>query len=620
MSAISFFNREIPSSDDSPDSMSDFIVSDEEEIPVRPSKRSRPLRHPTLKRGVDGLIQMNTQERTIFGRDSEVTQILSLVLQGPEGMRPLLLGPRGIGKCSIVEKAMGHPRLKDRKIYLFDCCEEVAKQTDESFLSSLKQKMEEIVHFFYEAPNRSYILYLRHIEKLVQLDHFSEYMHTFLTKPLVVIGSIDTIGNEEKIEKAVSFLGQYNFFPITVKESSVEVVQQIISERLEAMPTVAYTKEGKELGVRLAAKHFSFQPLPNRALHLLQECAVWHSLQEQTPRRRALTPIQVARFFSERTGIRADELRDDSLFNAERFVNRLSEKIVGQDYAIRKVASRIASAKMGVLDPKRPWGAFLFVGHTGVGKTELAKQLSEELFHNEGNLIVLDGSEYIESHTVSSLLGSPSGYADHDSEGKLTGPLLENPYQVVLFDEVEKAHDDVIKLFLQVFDHGWLTDRQGKKADCTKAIFIMTSNLGSESLLEASEEEQSNPKKIISLIKPNLIKKLSQELCGRFSKIVPFIPINRENFYKLAEVQLKRKKGYLKTQSKIDLEWTQEVVYHLSNLSVDLEFGARYFCRQVDKKVEKAIKEAFLYHNQRIEGKVTLTLKTEEGKEKVSAL
>lgn len=668
MSVQSFFNAggtSIGGGFDSPDSLDDFIVpddvveymdDDEEKMDLSSSEEKRPYRfrkstiatssskrkrriessdeekderhRPKRRRAarenersfewkVECLTQMGRVDSLIVGRELEARQVTAMLQQPLGGMRPLLLGPRGIGKASIIEKVAKQylsstGGLDKRKIYCLDCGELIAQNMSDNLTEEVGHQLMLVMERVFKRGDASSILYLRDIEKLLALDTISEYVQSVLRKPVHVIASISEDAKEEKTAKAIEVLARYNFSQMYIKESPIEEVKEIVSEQLKRAPSSAkikYTEAGVDLGVRLAGKHFTGRPMPIRALNVIQECANMAFLREGDEVE--INEEEVAHFVSMKKGIPADDLLDHSIFNEKRFVERLSKQIVGQEHAIQVVGERVATWKMGLLSPHKPWGVFLFVGPTGVGKTELAKQLAKQLFHNEENLIILDGSEYKEDHTASNLVGAPRGYEGHDSGGMLTGPLLDNPYQVVLFDEFEKAHDDVRKLFLQVFDQGRLTDRRGKVADCTKALFIMTSNLGSKELFGADLDRDLDPSSLISEVTPILVEHLSPELCGRFTGIVPFQPIRAEILPQLVEVQLLRKKEILAAQTAIDLCWTQELVEHLTHVDVDLRFGARIFCNTVNEVVERVLKEAYTSRAQRLSGKVELTVSSE---------
>ncbi len=624
MSVHNYFNYGTRSVDsESEGSLADFIVPDEEMLDSESEEERYPLRSRPQKRArVEESVMPRTAyffevegKSSIIGREAEAKNILGMLQQPAAGMRPLLLGPRGIGKRSIVEKTAhlfrtvyNHAPWQGRKIYCLDCAGLIADKSGENSVDKVSRHFKWLLEQAMGVAPQP-VIYLRSIEKLLQMEGLSECVQMILEKPYSFIASIAEDIHEEKISKVISQLAQYNFFSMPIKESPLEDVKAIVKRDLNIVGA-HFSEEGIDLAVRLAAKHFTQRPLPVRAFNVIQECAS-AALMNQNAVPVEITTEGVAAFVSSKTGIPPEDLLDDSIFNEERFVNRLKDQIVGQEYAIKVVGERIAGWKMGLLNPHKPWGVFLFVGPTGVGKTELAKQLAKQLFHNEGNVIILDGSEYKEEHTASNLVGAPRGYEGHDSGGMLTGPLIENPYQVVLFDEFEKAHDDVRKLFLQVFDQGRLTDRRGKIADCTKAIFIMTSNLGAQELFEGQQEVYNNPQQLTQRLKPILVDHLSPEMCGRLTAIVPFLPIRQEHLHKLAEVQLLRKRENLLKQTQIDLHWTPALVDHLTKIQVDLRFGARQFCDKVNEAIEKVLKDAMTQNHQRLKGKVTLSINAE---------
>ncbi|MFQ5729148.1 MAG: AAA family ATPase, partial [Waddliaceae bacterium] len=368
--------------------------------------------------------------------------------------------------------------------------------------------------------------------------------------------------------------------------------------------------------VRLAGKYVHTRPFPFKAINLIQESANRVLLQRLSIPGEVgeiqITPADIVQVVSTKTKIPPEDLMEDSLFNERRFVERLREQIVGQDVAIETVCQRVAGYKMGLLDPNKPWGVFLFVGPTGVGKTELAKNLAKLLFNDEKSLICIDGSEYKESHTLSNLIGSPLGYEGHDTGGLLTEPLLKNPHQIVLLDEFEKFHEDVRRLFLQVFDRGTLTDRRGKSVDCTHALFIMTSNIGSDKLFELCQHGELNVDEVGQVLKPILVESLSAELCNRFTGVVPFQPLKKEHLPDVVVVQLNRIKERLASQAHINLVWTPELVRHFVEMDVDLSFGMRDFCRHVDSEVVRVLKNAGCLNDRRLQGKVTLTFKDDQ--------
>lgn len=563
----------------------------------------------------------------IIGRDDETRRILSMIMQPSGGVRPLLLGPAGIGKYSIVKKVAmamktmlkSHP-LGNRKIYCLDCNELLADSVAENVIEIVGDKLREIIETTARNSKSVPIFYFRNIEKILHLDHVTEYLQSVLKKQYPFIASISEDAKSETVIKAQEILAKYNFYSYPIEESPIDDVQVIVKNHLNRHrlhPNLVFTEEAINLGVRLAVKYEHSQPFPIKGINLIQECANNIMLRQvfsgMEVDKMVITPKEIAEVVSLKTKVPAVDLMDNSVFNQERFEVRLKGRIVGQNHAIKIVSNKVAIHKMKLADPKKPWGVFLFVGPTGVGKTELAKCLAKLLFEDESNLITINGSEYKEDHTVSNLIGSPKGYEGNESGGLLTEPLLKNPHQVVLLDEFEKAHTDVQRLFLQVFDGGPLIDRRGKRVNCSHALFIMTSNVGSEMLSEAASKGGMSPESVIQSLIPLLKKEFSPELVGRFKRgIVPFQPLTKELMPGVAEVKLRSINERLLIEAEIDLSWTPELIQHFVNTDVDLGFGMREFCNMIDDTVINIIKDAIIQSEQRITGKLELTYQSDK--------
>lgn len=285
----------------------------------------------------------------------------------------------------------------------------------------------------------------------------------------------------------------------------------------------------------------------------------------------------------------------------------IGKSVVGQPFAIRTVSEAIRRARSGLSDPNRPIGAFLFVGPTGVGKTELAKALARELFDQEEAIIRLDMSEYMEKHSVSKLIGSPPGYVGYDEGGAFTQALRERPYSVVLLDEVEKAHMDVFNILLQVFDDGRITDSKGRTINCKNALFIMTSNLGSAALLEALKKKPSmDTEAILKVLEPELSSHFRPEFLNRLDEIIPFLPLEKKDMESIVELQLKRTTQLLEDKD-IELSWEGKVLHFLSDRGYDPAFGARPLKRLIQKEVVNLLADSLLANRVQPGSKQTLS-------------
>jgi len=264
--------------------------------------------------------------------------------------------------------------------------------------------------------------------------------------------------------------------------------------------------------------------------------------------------------------------------------DRLRQRVVGQDSAIESISNAIRRARAGLQDPNRPIGSFIFLGPTGVGKTELARALAEFLFDDERAMVRLDMSEYMEKHTVSRLIGAPPGYVGYEEGGQLTEAVRRKPYTVVLLDEIEKAHDDVFNILLQIMDEGRLTDGHGRTVDFKNAVLIMTSNLGSQSLQSfAGDIEEAE-----RLVMDALRARFHPEFLNRVDEILIFNPLSREDIRKIVDIQVSLLEKRLTTR-KIELDLDDEAKDFLADKGFDPVYGARPLKRVIQRDVQDAL-------------------------------
>jgi ATP-dependent Clp protease ATP-binding subunit ClpB len=270
--------------------------------------------------------------------------------------------------------------------------------------------------------------------------------------------------------------------------------------------------------------------------------------------------------------------------------DELHKRVIGQDEAVKAVASAVRRSRAGLSDPKRPTGVFLFVGPTGVGKTELAKALAELLFDDEQMLVRIDMSEYMEKHAVSRLVGAPPGYVGYDEGGQLTEAVRRRPYSVVLFDEIEKAHPDVFNILLQVFDDGRLTDGQGRTVDFRNTVLIMTSNVGSAMLAEQLTGTDADLKRNIQA---ELRQQFRPEFLNRIDAIVPFQRLGAKELGAIVEVQLGQLRQRLAAR-RITLELTPEALQKLADEGFDPVYGARPLKRVLQSELADPLAQRIL--------------------------
>ncbi len=323
--------------------------------------------------------------------------------------------------------------------------------------------------------------------------------------------------------------------------------------------------------------------------------------------REVVTEDEIAEIVAAWTGIPVARLQEGEREKLLKLDEILHERVVGQDEAVQLVADAVIRARSGIRDPRRPIGSFIFLGPTGVGKTELAKTLASALFDSEDNMVRLDMSEYQERHTVSRLIGAPPGYVGYDEGGQLTEAVRRKPYSVVLFDEIEKAHADVFNTLLQVLDDGRITDSQGRQVDFRNTVIIMTSNIGSQHLLDGVTADGE--------IKPDARERVMAELRGHFrpeflnrvDDIVLFSPLTLPQIEYIVELQLTDLRNRL-SERQIHLEITPEARRLIAEHGFDPVYGARPLRRYIAHEVETKIGRALLRGEIKPDGTISVTV------------
>ena len=296
---------------------------------------------------------------------------------------------------------------------------------------------------------------------------------------------------------------------------------------------------------------------------------------------------EIAAVVSRWTGIPVSRLLEGETDKLLKLEDLLHQRVVGQEAGVRAVADAVLRARSGIKDPNRPIGSFLFLGPTGVGKTELARALSAILFDDEGNLVRIDMSEYMEKHTVARLIGAPPGYIGYEEGGQLTEAVRRRPFSVILFDEIEKAHHDVFNVLLQVLDDGRLTDSQGRTVDFKNTVLIMTSNIGSPHILEAQQCGASY-EEVRTVVMGELRQHFRPEFLNRVDEIVVFHPLGAEQLVKIVEIQLERLRNRL-TERRMTMALSPEALRHLGERGYDPVYGARPLKRLIQQELETPI-------------------------------
>ncbi len=490
-----------------------------------------------------------------------------------------------------------------------------------------------------------------------------------ILKPLLARGEIQLIGattlNEYRkyIEKDSAL--ERRFSPVTVDEPTEAETLEIlkgIRDKYEAHHNVKITDEAINSAVSLSVRYINDRYLPDKAIDLIDEAASrarlktytepdsLKKLQEQIEEKRKdkeeavrnqkfekaatlrdeekslkekfekeeakwknkntksvtnITEENIAEVVSNWTGIPAKKITEDENKKLKNLEKSLHERVIGQDEAVEAVAKAIRRGRVGLKDPKRPIGSFLFLGPTGVGKTELSKALAESLFGDENAMIRVDMSEYMEPHSVSKLIGSPPGYVGFDDGGQLTEKIRRKPYSVILFDEIEKAHPDVMNLMLQILEDGRLTDSQGRTVDFKNTVIIMTSNLGARVITDKkslgfSKQENDDSKKQYEETKKEVLevvkKELRPEFINRIDEIIVFHKLSDDEIGKIIDIMLKEVINRLKIQ-KLLVEFEPSVKDLIASKGIDKNFGARPLRRTIQSLVEDKLADEILDGN-----------------------
>ena len=358
----------------------------------------------------------------------------------------------------------------------------------------------------------------------------------------------------------------------------------------------------KEKAVKAADLSMA-KELQARQSEIEAEIAGYKEKEERRNKRKkiSVTESSVADIISDWTKIPVQRLTEGETRRLARLEKELHKRVIGQDEAVKSVAQAVKRGRVGLKDPNRPIGSLLFLGPTGVGKTELSKALAEAVFGSEQAMIRVDMSEYMEKHSVSKLIGSPPGYVGYDEGGQLSEKVRRNPYSVLLFDEIEKAHPDVFNILLQVLDDGHITDAHGRKVDFKQTIIIMTSNAGAQSIIEpkklgfmSNQDEKQDYDRMKSGVMEEVRRLFKPEFLNRIDEIMVFHPLNKSHIKKIVNIMLKKLEKRCREQLEIELKITESVREFLTESGFDSKYGARPLRRAIQTKLEDPMANALL--------------------------
>ena len=385
--------------------------------------------------------------------------------------------------------------------------------------------------------------------------------------------------------------------------SKVRLSTYTVSPRVKELEEAnAQLEKEKEEAIKAEAYEEAGEIKKKQAMNL-EKIEKWKEKEEKEKRERVLyvTENEIADIISSWTKIPVKKLAEEESERLMKLEKILHERVVGQEEAVTAVAKAIRRGRVGLKDPGRPIGSFLFLGPTGVGKTELCKALAEAMFGSENAMIRVDMSEYMEKHSVSKLIGSPPGYVGYDEGGQLSEKVRRNPYSVILFDEIEKAHPDVFNILLQVLDDGRITDAQGRQVSFKNTIIIMTSNAGAERIISpktmgfaSAVDVEADYKKMKDSVMEEVKRLFKPEFINRIDEIMVFHPLTRENIRQIVGIMLKNISKRTQNQMGIVLKPTAGTIDHLVESGYDQKYGARPLRRAIQTQVEDKLAEAVL--------------------------
>jgi ATP-dependent Clp protease ATP-binding subunit ClpC len=579
------------------------------EIPESPAAAKPAPSGPLSKYGVDltALAEDGAIE-PLIGRKNELLELVRALSRKTKN-NPLLLGDPGVGKTALVRALAS--RIAERKV--------PASLQDKSIIElnlgaviagtryrgDLETRITEILKETEARPE--VILFIDEIHILVGAGASEGGVDAAnLMKPALAGSTLHCIGSTTLAEYRKYFERDAalarRFQPIVIQEPSRSEALEILEglrTHYEKHHGVRIDASALQSAVALSIRFIPSRKLPDKALDLLDEACTrvkiatlsFQSIDGELVSEKTVTGENVAQVVAERTGIPVARITSEGREKLLHMEESLSRRVMGQPGAIETIARLMTMARAGLRDPRKPVAVVLFVGPTGVGKTELAKALAEFLFGTEDDMIRIDMSEYKEKHSVSRLIGSPPGYIGHDEEGQLTGALRLKPYSVVLFDEVEKAHPEVCDLFLQLFDDGKLTDAHGRTVDGKNAIYIMTSTiavpdapgrkLGFGAQQEPALEEESEHRK---LIQQTLSREFRTEFLNRIDEVVVFHPLTIESIQAVAMKLLERVRATLAEQD-IQIRFSQDAIELIASKAYEPANGARPLARVIDRMV-----------------------------------
>ncbi|EOL47565.1 ATP-dependent Clp protease ATP-binding subunit ClpE [Enterococcus phoeniculicola] len=588
----------------------------------------------------------------VVGRDEEIKRIIEILNRRTKN-NPVLIGEPGVGKTAVVEGLAQKiidgdvpQKLMDKEVIRLDV---VSLVQGTGIRGQFEERMQKLIEEIKQAEN--VILFIDEVHEIVGAGSAGDGNMDAgnILKPALARGELQMVGattlNEYRIIEKDAAL-ERRMQPVRVDEPSVEEtisILQGLQKRYEDFHHVKYTDEAIKSAAVLSNRYIQDRFLPDKAIDLLDESGSKMNLtiqivdpkmiekkladaeaqkqqasqeedfekaayyrdqinklqtmkdkqvsDEKTP---VITEKDMEQIVEQKTGIPVGELKEKEQTQLKNLSDDLKKHVIGQDEAIEKVSKAIRRNRVGLGKQNRPIGSFLFVGPTGVGKTELAKQLAYEMFGSEDSMIRFDMSEYMEKHSVSKLIGSPPGYVGYDEAGQLTEKVRRNPYSLILLDEIEKAHPDVLHMFLQILDDGRLTDAQGRTVSFKDTLIIMTSNAGTGNV-EANVGFGAAREGVTRSVLNQLNNYFTPEFLNRFDGIIEFKSLSKENLMNIVSLMLDEVNHLLISQH-LTIDVPENVKEKLVDLGYDPSMGARPLRRTIQEQIEDGIAEFYLDH------------------------
>ncbi|WP_031547140.1 ATP-dependent Clp protease ATP-binding subunit [Salinicoccus luteus] len=585
----------------------------------------------------------------IIGRDTEIKRVIE-TLNRRNKNNPVLIGEPGVGKTAIAEglalkitEGAVPAKLTHKEVYVLDVASLVANT---GIRGQFEERMKQLIAELQER--KDVILFIDEIHQIVGAGtaESSQMDAGNILKPALARGEVQIIGattlkEYRQIEKDAAL--ERRLQPIIVKEPTLEEAEQIlqgIKDRYEKFHEVRYSDDAIHAFVTLSDRYIQDRFLPDKAIDLMDEVGSRLNLSnaesdsnsiqqrlneiaqekeeaaereeyeraanlkyqeiqlekqlEKAKDKEQVLDVEVSDIqliVEEKTGIPVTKLQADEQKKMRNLEGELAKKVIGQEEAVGKVAKAVRRSRAGLKSKHRPIGSFLFVGPTGVGKTELTKALAEELFGSRESMIRLDMSEYMEKHTVSKIIGSPPGYVGHEEAGQLTEKVRRNPYSIILLDEIEKAHPDVQNMFLQIMEDGHLTDSHGRTVSFKDTVIIMTSNAGT-GVNTASVGFNPDKHESVSTL-DNLSDYFKPEFLNRFDSIINFNALTEDNLIEIVDLMLAELQETVE-ENDISISITDEAKRELARLGYDRRFGARPLRRVIQDKIEDQLTDLIL--------------------------